>query len=53
VREILVVILILMFLGASQIYITIAEHESWGWLGFGLLIVLLLAALIVDSRNEV
>ena len=51
-KEFLVVLMILAFIGAGQIYIMIGQRESWGWIGFGLLIALLLGAFFVDSRGD-
>lgn len=51
-KECLVVLMILVFLGAAQIYITIAKHEDWGWVGLALLVATLLAAFARDSKND-
>ena len=39
-------------MGAYQIYITIAKHEPWAWLGVAALTVTILLAFYLDSRHE-
>jgi len=44
--------MILGFIGAAQIYITIAKTETWGWFGLALLVVVAGAAFALDSMND-
>jgi hypothetical protein len=52
VKEFLAVLSIGLIIATYQMYLTVAKHESWAWLGVVALTAVIAIALYLDSKHD-